>query len=105
MRERPRWSSAPSSRGRAKCWDFKLWATSSRCCRARSSTGPRLVEERQLQVRLGVLEARQAHANQAYRPTLHVRLLQRRAGGAEDRLDVVGRARPADLANHQAEVR
>src|SRR5207237_1310809 len=37
-------------------------------------------------------------------PRLHVRLLQRRPRGAEDRLDVVGRARPAHLAAHQPEV-
>src|SRR5713101_2091362 len=100
------WYSGRSSLARWRAWAGARWATSSpRCRRDPSSTARLLVEERQLQVRLRVLEARQANADQPHRPRLHVRLLQRRAGGAEDRLDVVGRARPAHLAAHQPEVR
>src|SRR5260370_34857104 len=76
-----------------------------RCRRGRSSTARPLIEERQLEVRLRVLEARQANPDQAHRPRLDVRLLKRRARSAEDRLDVVGRARPAHLAAHQPTVR
>ena len=54
---------------------------------------------------MGVLEAREADPDQAHRPRLQVRLLQRRARGPEDHVGVVGRARPAHLAAHQAEVR
>src|SRR5713101_2651774 len=100
------WYSGRSSLARWRAWAGARWATSSpRCRRDPSSTARLLVEERQLQVRLRVLEARQANPDQPHRPGLDVRLLQRRAGGAEDRLDVVGRARPAHLAAHQPEVR
>src|SRR6266852_3150910 len=100
------WYSGRSSLARWRAWAGARWATSSpRCRRDPSSTARLLVEERQLQVRLRVLEARQANPDQPHRPGLDVRLLKRRAGGAEDRLDVVGRARPAHLAAHQPEVR
>src|SRR2546423_2532694 len=52
-----------------------------------------------------MLEARQPDPDQAHRVLLNVRLLKRRTGGAEDRLDVVGRARPAHLAAHEPEIR
>jgi len=67
MRGRRRWCSAPSSSARARISDGRRWARFWRRCRGRSSTGPRLVEERQLQVGLRVLEARKAHPNQTHR--------------------------------------
>src|SRR5438309_9227488 len=103
---RPPWCFGLSLLGLAKhLAGTRLVMFSPRCRRGRSWTGPRLVEKRQLIIRLRVLQARQANPDQPNRPRLDVRLLQRRTRGAEDRLDVVGRARPAHLAAHQPEVR
>src|SRR3989442_4372891 len=100
------WCFARSSHAPANPWAGARWAMCSRHCRrGPSSTARTLVKERQLQVGLRVLEARKPNPDQAYRPRLDVRLLQRRPRGPEDRLDVVGRARPAHLAAHQPEIR
>src|SRR5438105_15333615 len=106
-RGRPPWCFVRSSPWRGRSWAWRRSVRSSRLCPGPSWTGPGgrpLVEERQLEVGLRMFKPRQAHPDQPHRMLLDMRLLKRRAGGAEDRLDVVGRARPAHLATHQPEV-
>src|SRR5436853_7035263 len=54
-----------------------------------------LVEQVELEIGLGMDQAREADADQAHRARLHVRLLQGGPGGPKDRVRVVRRAGPA----------